>query len=186
MNNKLILYIGLMVLVVAIIGVGLWFLLNPEPVIDIPDSEPIISMHKTYRTIGTGPDHLYIYEDGAVIYTEERGIPDDAEKIWNTGKLQSAELEEILRYIKESSFQELDENNEFPGEEVDGTTKTGGMACTFFINYGELAKRVTADYYISPDGGKTYPDMPYPLNEIYKRLQSIIDNDMEEVYRESI
>ncbi len=186
MNNKLILYIGLMVLVVAIIGVGLWLLLNPEPIIDIPDTDPIISMHKSYRTIGTGPDHLYIYEDGSIIYTEEKGEPYDVEKTWYTGEIQTSELEEILDFFRESSFKDLDENNEFPGEEVDGATKTGGMASTFFINYGELAKIVTADYYISPDGGKTYPDMPYPLNEIYKRLQSIIDNDVEEVYRESI
>jgi hypothetical protein len=186
MNNKLILYIGLLVLVVAIIGGGLWFLLNPESAIDIPDSDPIISMHKSYRTIGTGPDHLYIYEDGTIIYTEERGEPDDGEKTWYTGKLQAMELEEILDYITESSFEEIDENNEFPGEEVNGATKTGGMACTFFVNYGELSKRVSADFYISPDGGKTYPDMPYPLDEIYKRLQSIIDNEAEEVHRESI
>jgi len=39
---------------------------------------------------------------------------------------------------------------------------------------------------MSPDDGMTYPDMPYPLNEIYRRLKDIAENQTEEVYKESL
>jgi hypothetical protein len=40
--------------------------------------------------------------------------------------------------------------------------------------------------YLTPDNGMTYPEMPYPLNEIYEKLRYISVNDTEEVYRQSI
>ena len=60
------------------------------------------------------------------------------------------------------------------------------MSCTISINYGNLQKTVKAFGYLTPDNDMTYPDIPYPLNEIYERLRAIIEDKTEEVYRESI
>jgi len=186
MTGRMKLYIGLLVLALVFMGTGLWFLFNPLYVIDIPEGEPIITMYNSYRTIGQGPDHLYIYQDGEVIFVEQKGIVEDATRIWSTGKLQKVEVDELLDFVKHSGFASLNGTYQFPGELVDGATKTGGMSCTISINYKDLNKTVNADWYLSPDGGIMYPDMPYPLNEIYEKLKQIIDNKTEEVYEESI
>jgi len=186
MTGRMKLYIGLLVLALVIIGGGLWFLFNPVSIIDIPDAEPIITMHNSYRTIGQGPNHLYIYQDGAVIYVKQKGIATDSIKTWSTGKLQKVELDELLDFFKHSGFTALDGIYQFAGESVEGATKMGGMSCAISIDYEDLQKTVHADWYLSPDGGITYPDMPYPLNEIYKKLKQIIDSKTEEVYREPI
>jgi len=52
--------------------------------------------------------------------------------------------------------------------------------------YQDINKFITAQGYSSPDGGKTIPNMPYPLNEIYKRLRDIAINRTVEVARETI
>ncbi len=62
----------------------------------------------------------------------------------------------------------------------------GDMSYTVSIDYGNLHKIATAFGYLTPDHGLTYPDMPYPLNELYKKLKDIAENQTEEVYRESI
>jgi len=39
---------------------------------------------------------------------------------------------------------------------------------------------------IYEEGTIIYPGMPYPLNEIYRRLKDIAENQTEEVYKESL
>lgn len=51
---------------------------------------------------------------------------------------------------------------------------------------GGLHKAVRAFGYPTPDRDMTYPDMPYPLNEIYRRLKIIIEDRTEEVAHERI
>ena len=62
----------------------------------------------------------------------------------------------------------------------------GDMDYTASIDYGDLHKTVYASHYLTPDGGMTYPDMPYPLNEIYSKLKTIAENQTEEIYHETI
>ncbi len=182
------LYVGLLVLGVVLVGVGSWFLFNPMlvPAIEIPEGRPVITMHSSFRTIGNGPNHLRIYQDGIVIYTEGKGIGLEATKIWRTGQLEKEELASLLTFFSDSNFESLDEFYEFPGESTNGGTKVGGMSLTISIEYENLQKEVSARQYLSPDGGMTYPDMPYPLDEIYKKLKHIAENKTEEVARESI
>jgi len=173
MTSKMKLYIGLLVLGLLVIGGGIWMLFSSASGIDIPEEAPIITMHNTYRTIGQGPDILSIYEDGTVIHIEEEGISPRT-RIWRTGQLQNEKIDNLVALFK------------FPGMKVPGATKMGGMSCSFTFNYGGLQKTVDANWYLSPDGGKTYPDMPYPLNEIYAKLKNIADNKTVEVAREKI
>ena len=107
--------------------------------------------------------------------------------MWKTGQLQAEELNSLIYFFRSSHFEELSEYYQFPGEEIEGGGfKMGDMDYAVSINYGELHKKATAFGYQTPDHGMTYPDMPYPLNEIYKRLKDIADNRTEEVARETI
>jgi len=184
MTGKMKLYIGLLVLGLVVIGGGVWMLFSSGNGIDIPDEAPIITMHNTYRTIGQGPDILSIYKDGTVIYIEQEGI-DPRTRIWKKGQLQNEEINNLLSLFKDGDFEALNRVYEFPGVEVPGATQMGGMSCSFTFNYNGMQKTVDANWYLSPDGGKTYPDMPYPLSEIYKMLKHIADNNTEEIIRES-
>jgi len=191
MTGKMKLYLGLLALGLLLVGGGLWFLYNPVPVIDIPEGTPVISEKLDYIMRGEF-SYLYIYEDGSVIYIEEKGLrlPSPGHpptRTWKTGKLQLEELNSLLEFVKNSGFEKLDEYYQFPGKPIEGGGFTmGDMGFTITIDYGNLNKTVTAFGYLTPDQGKTYPDMPYPLNEIYKKLKDIAENKTEEVYRESI
>lgn len=192
MTNKMKLLTGLLVFGAIIIGVGTWFIFNPlqqetevkTVTIDIPEGNPVLAEDLLYTMRGEH-DFLYIYEDGSVLYIEETGlrIPMPgypAIRTWKTGKLQPEELNELLEFIESSDFVELEDNYQFTGEPIGG----GGFAMsdgifTFYVSYGELQKKVTALGYLTPDNDATYPDMPYPLNELYVRLKAVIDRTVE-------
>ncbi len=186
MTARMKIYIGLLTLGVLLVGTGVGLLFISPLTIDIPEGEPVITMSNSYRIIGRGPARLRIYEDGALIYYEEEGIPPDSTRTWRTGQLQQEELDSLLAFFQDSHFESLGEIYQFPGEQISGATKTGGMSCAISINYGDLDKTVHADWYLTPDGGITYPDMPYPLNEIYRMLKQIAENSTREVAREPI
>ncbi len=80
MTAKLKLYIGLLPLGLALLGGGLWFLLNPitsapvtVPVFDVPEGEPVIIMERVF-IMGGERNQLAIYEDGTVIYHKDKGL----------------------------------------------------------------------------------------------------------------
>lgn len=135
---------------------------------------------------------LYVYEDGSIIYIEEKGLrmptqEHPPERVWRTGKLQDEELNSLINFFRSSHFDKLDEYYQFPGKPIEGGGfSMGDMRYTVSIDYGNLHKIATAFGYLTPDHGLTYPAMPYPLNEIYKKLKDIAENQTEEVYRESI
>jgi hypothetical protein len=183
-TGKMKLYIGLLVLGLLLLGGGLWLVCNPVPVIDIPESPPLITMSISHRITGEN-GWLAIYEDGTAIHIKEKGRPPEV-RIWRTGQLEQEELSKLLEFFTDSHFETLNAVYEFPGVPVPGATKVGDMYCAISIDYGYLYKTVHASQYLTPDDGMTYPDMPYPLNEVYKKLRAIIENQTEEVYRESI
>jgi hypothetical protein len=159
--------------------------------IDIPEDPLLITADASYL-MGGESRVLYIYEDGSIIYIEEKGLRMSTWKhpptrTWKTGKLSEEELNSLLEFIKNSGFEKLDEYYQFPGEEIEGGGfRMGDMDYTVSINYGDLHNTAGASGYLTPDGGMTYPDMPYPLNEIYQKLRQIAENKTEEVYREKI
>ena len=128
---------------------------------------------------------MAIYEDGTVIYVEDKGLRfplpgSPATRIWRTGQIQSEELNSLIGFFRSSHFDELEASysySEIPQSDMD---------CTILIDYQDLTKEVRAQAYLSDDGDITYPDMPYPLNEIYRRLKDIATNRTTEVARESI
>ncbi len=192
MIGKTRLYIGLLVVGLVLLGSGLWLLLNPVPRVNIPESTPVIAMDITH-TMGETRSQLLIYEEGTIIYREDTGLrPGQVRtRTWKTGKLNEGELTDLLEFINDSGFEALDAHYEFPGipvptENFPDAIKSGDLQCTISVDNKDLQKAVSAASYLSPDEGMTYPDMPYPLNEIYRRLKDIAENQTEEVYREPI
>ena len=189
MTGKMRLYIGLLVLGLVLLGGGLWFLFKPVPVIDIPEGEPVIVMDILFSMRGEA-SQLAIYEDGAVIYHKEDNLrmstPENPPtSTWGKGLPQEEELTSLIDFFESSQFDQLDEYYQYPGAGDKGGV-ISDMNCTTSIDYGDLHKAVRAFGYLTPDRDMTYPDMPYPLNEIYRRLRIIIEGKTEEGYHESI
>ena len=192
MDGKKRLFIGLLVVGLVLVGSGLWLLLNPVPRINVPESTPVIAMDIT-QTGGGTRNQLLISEEGTIIYREDTGLRPGQVKtrVWSKGKLREGELAYLLEFINDSGFEALNSYYEFPGipvptENFPEARKYGDLYCTISVDNQDLQKAVSAASYMSPDDGMTYPDMPYPLNEIYRRLRIIIEDKTEEVYRESI
>ena len=190
MTGKMKLYIGLLALGLMLLGGGLWLLLNPAPRINVPESTPVIVMDILFSMRGEA-SQLAIYEDGTVIYHEDKGLrpPPPPEhpptRTWKTGLLQEEELNNLIDFFKNSKFDELDTYYQYPDPSSGGGV-TSDMYCTISISSGNFSNTVKTFGYFPPDSGQPYPDMPYPLNEIYKKLKDITEDRTEEVYHESI
>jgi hypothetical protein len=188
MTGKMKLYIGLLVLGLVVIGGGAWILLQSPPEIDIPEGGPVIYEQLDYVMRGEFK-YLYIYDDGSIIYVEEKGLRPpggNPTRTWKTGRLAQPQLDSLLVYLEDSDLAKLDEYYQFPGEPQEGGGfSMGDMSFTISIKSDNLSKTVTAFGYLTPDNGETYPDMPSPLNEIYQRLR-IVAIETKEVYREPI
>jgi len=192
MTGKTKLYIGLLVLGLVLVGGGSWGLLKSPPKIEIPEDAPVIAMDISH-TMGGTRSQLLVYEEGIIIYHEDIGLrPGQIRtRTWSTGMLTEAEFTNLLEFVKNSGFDALNSHYEFPGipvptENSPDAMQFGDLQCTISVNNKELQKAVSAFFYLSPDDGMTYPDMPYPMDEIYKRLRVIIDDKTQEVYQESI
>ncbi len=90
-------------------------------------------------------------------------------------------MSSLIQLFQTDEFSGLDDYYQFSGKPMEpiegvppGAFTMGDGSFTFSINYGDLEKTVTAFGYLTPDHGETYPDMPYPLNEIYGRLRVIV------------
>ena len=89
-------------------------------------------------------------------------------------------------YSYNSGLDKLDEYYQFPGKPNEGGGfSMGDMRFTISVNSDNLSKTVTAFGYLTPDDGKTYPDMPSPLGAIYGRLR-VLAMVTEEVYCDNI
>jgi len=203
MTNKMKLLIGLLVLGVALLGCGTWFLFSPPmhlvettgtpQLVSLPDETPAVAEELNYLMRGEN-DSLSIYADGSVIYIEEKGLRmptpgHPATRTWKTGKLTPEELNSLMDYLDNSGFEKLNEYYQFPGKPIEGGTgvviTSGDGSFKFTINSDRIQKTVTSFGYLTPDHDETYPDMPSPLNEIYRRLR-IIALSTQEVAKENI
>jgi hypothetical protein len=190
MTGKMKLYLVLLFLGLVVIGGGIWMLLQSPPEIEIPEGSPVIYEQLDYVMRGEF-EYLYIYEDGSIIYIEEKGLRPpggNPARTWKTAKFTQPQMDSLLAYLENSGLGELDEYYQFPGkpnENPSGGTSMGDMKFTITVNSDDLSKTVSAFGYLSPDNGETYPDMPSPLNDIYGRLRTISEIT-EEVYQEDI
>jgi len=213
MKIKMRLLIGLLVLGMILIGGSIWLLIAPEkqsealyitfsPLPDsylskLPETPPMISEKLEYLMQGEF-DSLYIYSDGSIIYIEEKGLrmpmPDHPPtRTWRLGKLPQAELSSLIGLFQSSEFTALDDYYLYPGkpmEPIQGVPSGGFIqgdgSFTFSINYGDFQKEVVANGFLTPDHRENYPDMPFPLNEIYVKLRYIVLNHTKEISTETL
>ena len=190
MTGKLKLYIGLLALGLVAIGGGLWLLATYPSEIKIPEGNPVIYEKLEYLMRGQF-DYFYIYQDGSMLYVEEKGlrIPTPGNpptRTWSMGKLTPQQLDSFLAYLEHSGLDKLEEYYSFPGEPIEGGGfRSSDLGFTITINSEKLNKSVKAFGYFTLDNGETYPDMPAPLNDIYGRLR-VLALATEEVYQENI
>ena len=181
MTGKMKLYIGLLVLGIVVIAGGIWFLAKSPSKISIPEEPPVIYEQLDYVMRGEFK-YLYIYEDGGIIFIEEKGLRPSGgnpNRIWKTGEITRQQLDSLLAYLRNSELEKLEDHYNYSGE------RKSDVQLTITVNSDNLSKTVIALGYPTPDNGETYPDMPYPLNEIYERLRAIA-LQTEEVARERI
>jgi hypothetical protein len=193
LKGKMRLYIGLLALGLVAIGIGTWLLAKSPPDINIPEGNPVVYEKLEYIMRGEFK-YLYFYEDGSIIYIEEKGLrmPSPGHpptRTWSTGKFTQEQLDRLLAYLENSGLDKLEERYIFPGKPIEGGPAggitQGDMGFTISVSSDNLSKTVTAFGYLTPDNGETYPDMPSPLNEIYVKLRAIAATT-EEVYQENI
>jgi len=198
LKKRTVLYI-LLALGILLSGSGVWLLFTSTQVkrhVTIPEEKPVIAEELDFIMRGQF-DYLFIYEDGYVLVAEEKGLrmptkENPPTRIWKTGQIQQDELNALLDYLKLSSLDNLDVYYQFSGKPLDpipgvpeGGFTMGDMKFTISVDSGSLEKTVSAFGYLTPDKGETYPDMPYPLNDIYKKLKQIADST-KEIAREKI
>jgi hypothetical protein len=204
MKIKMKFLISLLILGALLLGAGLWFLLNPVQGIQVADSAPItVKLPETppmifekLEYIMRGEfDSLYIYSDGSIIYIEEKGLrmpmPDHPPtRTWKLGKLNEEELVSLINLFQSSQFTALVDYYQYPGKPTGPTPSSefimGDGSFTFSINYAGFQKEVVANDFLPPDHGETYPDMPFPLNDIYVKLRDVILNHTKEISTETL
>jgi hypothetical protein len=208
MTNRMKFLTGFLVAGILIVGAGVWFLINPlqgtevtekgQITIKLPDTPPIISEKLEFIMQGEFDD-LYIYSDGSVIYIEEKGLrmptPEHPPtRTWKLGKLNEEELVSLITLFQSNEFNALENHYQYSGNPIDplgeipssGGFTMGDGSFTFTIDYSGFQKTVTANGFLTPDHGETYPSMPYPLDEIYVKLRDVILNHTKEISRENI
>ena len=193
MNRKILMYSGLLVLVFALMGLGIWFVLNPEDKIEIPVGDPLVLMDINRPEIGT-LSQLSIYEDGTVIYVEDSGLEvpviqgDEYTRTWRTGKAGSRDIDYFFDYLESVGFNEIEYAYLSPDiirdlEESRGfSIIPGGLTdyIRIFADNNAVNNTIYAFGYFA-SGSEPYFELPYPVNFIYTELTDIIENDTEEV-----
>jgi len=160
-----------------------------EPEIYTPQSDWVISQ-RLYDIKNGEFRYLCIYEDGSLTAIQMEGLRGPVEQhmiIRKTGEFSKKELSNLIELFEEGGFFELGSSYKFQGP-PDENSESGldGVHYSVSAHLEHRGKTVRVSNCFSPDGGETYPDMPYPLNEIYKRLKNIANNKTDEVTRESI
>ncbi|MBN2239716.1 MAG: hypothetical protein JW712_08075 [Dehalococcoidales bacterium] len=186
MDNKIWIYAGLIVIVVALVGVGAWLVSNPSDPVTIPDTDPVIVMDIS-NIAGGEQSQLSIYEDGTVIRWEDTGLNGAAvTRTWRTGKISVSDVEYLFDYMDAVGFDELE-----PYLLPETMTEQGG-SYDITDEYLKLSadgdtfdNEVTVYGYFS-SGGDPYGDLPHPVDGIYEELNSVVISDTEEVLTEEL
>jgi hypothetical protein len=203
MSRNIWLYSGLLVLVLALIGFGIWFVLKPGDKVEIPEGEPQVLMDINNPEKGT-LSQLSIYEDGTVIHVEDSGMEmpvskgDEFTRTWRTGDIKSGDIEDLFSYLASIDFNEIEyaflsPDVEQETEFVENTKSTGpslypGGPVDYIrisANNGRIENTIEAiGYFVS--GSEPYSELPYPVNFIYAELTYIIENNTKVVLVEEL
>ena len=198
MNGKFWVYSGLLVLVLALMGFGIWFVLNPKDEIEIPEGDPMVLMDINNPETGT-LSQLSIYEDGTIIYVEDSGLEvpviqgDEYTRTWRTGKAGSGDIDYFFDYLESVGFNEIEHAYLSPGiirdlEESRGFSLIPGGLTDYIRIYADNSVVDNTIYAIGfyEPSSEPYSELPYPVNFIYAELADIIENNTEQVLVEEL
>lgn len=202
MNGKTWIYSSLVVLILAVMGIGIWFVMHPSDPVEIPENEPVVLMdisNPEQRTLG----QLSLYEDGTVIFVEDSGLKtpvtpgDEFTRTWRTGKLKARDIESFFSYLGTVNFSEV--KTTFISPDAYGESETGGVTenrsrpgfnlgeyLRLSVDNGTIKNTVVAIGYFVAGSGAPYSELPYPLDYLYDELEKIIEDDTREVLVETI
>jgi hypothetical protein len=199
MTGKTWLYSGLVVLVLTLMGFGIWVVLSPGDEIEIPEEEPVVLMDINNPEAGT-LSQLSIYKDGTVIHVEDSELEmpsrqgDNYTRTWRTGKVSLGDIDYFFDYLDSVDFNEIettfvspDTYEEIPVDRGASHVVPGGLIdyVRIFADNGQAENTIEAIGYIESGIDLVY-ELPYPVNFIYAELADIIENNTEEVLVEEL
>lgn len=209
MNGKVWVYSGLLILVLALMGFGIWFVLSPEDKIEIPEGDPMILMDINNPEAGI-LSQLSVYEDGTVIHVEDSGLEmpfqqgDEYVRTWRTGKVNSGDLDYFFSYLDSIDFYEIEYafirpgviEETIPPEKLMPNEMPKAKGPSFFpggpddyiriyANDGQRENTIEVLCYIST-GVDPYNELPSPAEYIYAELADIIMNKSERILVEEL
>lgn len=171
---KMGLLIGCTVLSLAAITTSAILLLAKPSQFDIPTSPAIVSAEAYWHMSGYR-ERIIVYQDGEVRCVIDRGLriptaEHPAVRTWKVGSLSNSDLQALSALVDNPDFATLESEYYYSGN------PSSDLWLTVVVDTGTSTKAVTARSFMSPDGGKTYPGMPYPMDDIYARLHDIAEN----------
>lgn len=200
MTGKTWLYSGLVVLVLASMGFGIWFVLNSGDKVKIPEEEPLVIMDVSFPE-GGALSQLSIYEDGTVIHVRDwagtGGLrPGDAfTRTWRTGKLKTSEIDSFFSYLETLDFNDIETTYISESllelvladiaDDVSEISLETGNYIKISADNGRVDNVVAAFGYVQGGIDLAY-GLPYPVNFIYAELADIIVNKTEKVLVEEL
>jgi len=186
MSNKFWLYSGLLVVVLALVGVGIWIVQRPVEEIEIPESDPWMVMDISYLEEGT-QSQTSIYDDGTVIHWEDTGLPGalspDPTRTWRTGKLDSEEMDDLSDLLDTIGFNDLEEYYLSSAVPTDENVIIDDNYLKISI---DNENTVTAHGYFVPVTSSAYYPLPDPLAELREKLDDLVENNTEETLVEDL
>ncbi|HEY96461.1 MAG TPA: hypothetical protein G4O15_16160 [Dehalococcoidia bacterium] len=206
MTRKLRAYSGLLVLVLALTGFGIWSVFNSGNKVKIPEEEPVVLVDFNNPENGTF-SQLSIYEDGTVIYVEDSELEmpvqqgDEYIRTWRTGRLDSEEIEYFFSILDSVAFFELGstviftrsdmtEEEEYVPEEMPkptGPSLYPGRPIEYirmFVDNGQKENTIVVIGYVSTGAAaiQALHDEPdFSFKHIYAELADVIVNKNEKI-----
>jgi hypothetical protein len=163
-------YLGLLVLALAMVGVAAGLIIARPAGIDVPDELPIVWADSAYVMRGER-EQLFIYNDGTVIGVVDRGLRPPGgspTRKWSRGFINDKKgMLALMTGLQNEEFFGLADSYTYPGP------SSSDLHYTLTVNLPDYGKWVRAIGFMSPDGGVTQPDMPHPLDDIYRSLRQI-------------
>jgi hypothetical protein len=200
-NKNKWLYPVLLVVVLALTGIGIWLVTGsgPHNKVEIPASDPIVLMDLNVPEEGT-TSQLSVYEDGSVIHVQDSGLEvpvekgDDYTRTWRTGKINPVDIDDFFEYLQSIGFNDIEyaflspdiEKNVEKNPGLPSFDLTGSDDYVrIFADNGVVNNTIYAiDFYEA--GNNTYSELPYPVNLIHATLADIVENNTKEVLVEDM
>ena len=193
MGSKIWMYAGLIIVVLAGMGVGIWLVTKPkaDPV-TVPNSSPVLTMDISNVQGAGEQSQLSIYPDGTVIQWTDTGVDSvtasgqTVTRTWRTGDITATDIDSLFSYLGSANFSGLDtyilpDSLLNAGENITITDRYLKISA----DYQGITNDVTVYGYFT-SGSDPYANLPDPVAGIYQELNGIVTADTKQVLTENI